>query len=45
MSVGLMASILFMVIYYRKFGLIASSALLANLILIVGVMSLLRALR
>ena len=38
---GLMASILFMVIYYRKFGLIASSALLANLILIVGVMSLL----
>ena len=42
---GLMASILFMVIYYRKFGLIASSALLANLILIVGVMSLLPALR
>ncbi|MEG0277780.1 MAG: protein translocase subunit SecD [Morganella sp. (in: enterobacteria)] len=38
---GLMASILFMVIYYRKFGLIASSALMANLVLIVGVMSLL----
>ncbi|EQC01363.1 protein translocase subunit SecD [Photorhabdus temperata] len=38
---GLIASILFMVIYYRKFGLIASSALLANLVLIVGVMSLL----
>ncbi len=38
---GLVASILFMVIYYRKFGLIASSALLANLVLIVGVMSLL----
>lgn len=38
---GLLASILFMIIYYRKFGLIASSALLANLVLIVGVMSLL----
>ncbi|MDX7991131.1 protein translocase subunit SecD [Xenorhabdus littoralis] len=38
---GLIASILFMVIYYRKFGLIASSALLANLVLIVGIMSLL----
>ncbi len=38
---GLIASILFMMIYYRKFGLIASSALLANLVLIVGIMSLL----
>ncbi len=38
---GLIASIAFMVIYYRKFGLIATSALLVNLILIVGVMSLL----
>ncbi|XZQ55030.1 MAG: protein translocase subunit SecD [Arsenophonus sp.] len=38
---GLLASVLFMVIYYRKFGFIASSALLANLILIVGIMSLL----
>ncbi len=38
---GLIASILFMVIYYRKFGVIASSALLANLVLIVGIMSLL----
>ncbi|HGJ5898128.1 protein translocase subunit SecD [Arsenophonus apicola] len=38
---GLLASVLFMVIYYRKFGLIASSALLANLILILGIMSLL----
>ncbi|MGP1956914.1 MAG: protein translocase subunit SecD [Arsenophonus sp. NC-PE1-MAG3] len=38
---GFLASVLFMIIYYRKFGLIASSALLANLILIVGVMSLL----
>lgn len=38
---GLAISILFMVIYYRKFGVIASTALLANLVLIVGVMSLL----
>lgn len=38
---GLIASIAFMVLYYRKFGLIASSALLANLVLIVGIMSLL----
>nr|WP_269749534.1 protein translocase subunit SecD [Xenorhabdus lircayensis] len=38
---GLISSILFMVIYYRKFGLIASSALLANLVMIVGIMSLL----
>lgn len=38
---GLIASIVFMVFYYRKFGLIASSALLANLVLIVGIMSLL----
>lgn len=38
---GLFASILFMIIYYRKFGLIASTALFANLIMIVGVMSLL----
>ncbi|MFA3759933.1 protein translocase subunit SecD [Yersinia sp. 2544 StPb PI] len=38
---GLAVSILFMVIYYRKFGVIASTALLANLVLIVGVMSLL----
>lgn len=38
---GLAVSILFMVIYYRKFGMIASTALLANLVLIVGVMSLL----
>lgn len=38
---GLIASIIFMVIYYRKFGLIASSELLVNLVLIVGTMSLL----
>lgn len=38
---GLAVSILFMVVYYRKFGVIASTALMANLVLIVGVMSLL----
>ena len=38
---GLLVSILFMIIFYKKFGLIATSALIANLILIVGIMSLL----
>ncbi|AMA64819.1 Protein translocase subunit SecD [Candidatus Arsenophonus lipoptenae] len=38
---GLFTSIIFMVLYYRKFGFIASSALLANLILVIGIMSLL----
>ncbi|MEQ5236312.1 protein translocase subunit SecD [Proteus terrae] len=38
---GLIASVAFMIIYYRKFGVIASTALIANLVLIVGVMSLL----
>ncbi|MGA4656400.1 protein translocase subunit SecD [Proteus terrae] len=38
---GLIASVTFMIIYYRKFGVIASTALMANLVLIVGVMSLL----
>lgn len=37
---GLIASVLFMVFFYKKFGLIATSALLANLVLIVGIMSL-----
>jgi preprotein translocase subunit SecD len=38
---GLIASILFMVVWYRKFGVIATTALVANLVLIVGIMSLL----
>jgi len=38
---GLAASIIFMIFFYKKFGLIATSALIANLVLIVGVMSLL----
>lgn len=38
---GLVTSILFMVIYYRKFGLIVTTALVVNLVLIIGIMSLL----
>lgn len=38
---GLVASIIFMVFFYKKFGIIATTALIANLVLIVGVMSLL----
>jgi preprotein translocase subunit SecD len=38
---GLAVSIIFMLFFYKKFGLIATSALLVNLILIVGIMSLL----
>ena len=38
---GLLISIVFMVIFYKKFGLIATTALVANLVLIVGIMSLL----
>lgn len=38
---GLAVSIIFMLFFYKKFGLIATSALLVNLVLIVGVMSLL----
>ena len=38
---GLVVSIIFMLFFYKKFGLIATTALVANLILIVGVMSLL----
>ncbi|UJR53521.1 protein translocase subunit SecD [Dickeya zeae] len=38
---GLAVSILFMIFFYKTFGLIATSALLLNLVLVVGVMSLL----
>ncbi|WNJ95983.1 protein translocase subunit SecD [Vibrio ruber] len=37
---GLIAVMLFTALYYRKFGLIANLALVANLVLIVGVMSM-----
>ncbi|MXP67590.1 protein translocase subunit SecD [Pantoea sp. Aalb] len=38
---GLIVCIIFMIFFYKKFGFIATSALLCNLILIVGIMSLL----
>ena len=38
---GLMIVVAFMVIYYRKFGLIANIALIANIVLLVGLISLL----
>ncbi len=38
---GLAISIVFMIFFYKKFGLIATSALIANLVLIIGIMSLL----
>jgi preprotein translocase subunit SecD len=37
---GLLASILFMVVFYRKFGVIATTALIVNLVLIVGIATL-----
>ena len=40
MLYGMLAVVLFMVLYYRKFGLIANAALLANLVIIIGVMSM-----
>lgn len=37
---GLVAVLIFMVLYYRGFGLIANAALVVNLVLIVGIMSM-----
>ncbi|MGX1924245.1 protein translocase subunit SecD [Vibrio sp. NH-7] len=37
---GMVAVMLFTLVYYRKFGLIANVALMANLVLIIGVMSM-----
>ncbi|WP_413285097.1 protein translocase subunit SecD [Vibrio sp. MA40-2] len=37
---GMVAVMLFTLVYYRKFGLIANMALMANLVLIIGVMSM-----
>ncbi|QKO12802.1 Protein translocase subunit SecD [Dickeya solani] len=34
-----------MIFFYKKFGMIATSALLSNLVLVVGIMSLLPGLR
>ena len=41
--IGLLAVMIFMVIYYKVFGLFANAALLANLVLIVAILSLLQA--
>ncbi|MGC7561205.1 protein translocase subunit SecD [Pasteurella sp. PK-2025] len=38
---GLIAVVIFVAFYYRKFGMIANIALVANIILVVGLMSLL----
>lgn len=40
---GFLAVLVFMVIFYRMFGLVASFALVLNLVIIVGVLSLLQA--
>jgi len=40
---GFLAVVLFMAVYYRVFGLVANLALLANLVLIVALLSLLQA--
>ena len=37
---GLAIVVLFMVLYYRKFGVIANIALVANIVILIGVMSL-----
>ncbi|MCV5263797.1 protein translocase subunit SecD, partial [Escherichia coli] len=37
---GMVAVMLFTLLYYRGFGLIANIALMANLVLIIGVMSM-----
>jgi preprotein translocase subunit SecD len=42
-QIGFLAVIIFMVVYYRVFGLIANLALLSNLVFIVAVLSLLGA--
>jgi len=42
-TIGFLAVILFMVIYYRAFGLIANVALFSNLIFIIAMLSLLQA--
>lgn len=41
--IGLLAVMIFMVVYYKVFGLFATAALVANLVLIVAILSLLQA--
>ena len=40
MIYGLLAVVLFMLVYYRKFGLIANAALLFNIVMIIAVMAM-----
>jgi preprotein translocase subunit SecD len=40
MVYGMIAIVIFMAIYYRKFGLVANVALSANIIMIIGIMSM-----
>jgi preprotein translocase subunit SecD len=40
MIYGLLAVVIFMFVYYRKFGVVANSALLFNIVMIVGLMSM-----
>ena len=40
MVYGLLAVVLFMFVYYRKFGVIANAALLFNIVMIIGVMAM-----
>ncbi|GIC76489.1 protein translocase subunit SecD [Moritella sp. F3] len=40
MIYGMIAIVIFMAIYYRKFGLVANIALSANIIMIIGIMSM-----
>jgi preprotein translocase subunit SecD len=42
-AIGFLLVVIFMVIYYRAFGLIANMALFINLVMIIGVMSLMQA--
>ena len=40
MIYGLLAVVMFMFFYYRKFGIVANTALLFNIVMIVGLMSM-----
>ena len=40
MLYGMLAVVLFMLVYYRKFGIVANAALLFNIVMIVGVMAM-----
>ncbi len=42
-QIGFLAVVIFMIVYYKVFGFIANLALLTNLLLIVGILSLLQA--